>query len=970
MSEIKLISPILDGFIVGDPISDRNGVRSCPAINEATEEKCIVKVISVPPSSTQLDALLLSGAYETKEDALKYYEGLAEDIVKEVETLHKLSELEGFMPFTAYQSVPMDDGSGFDVYLLNSYKLSLARKFNKETMTHLGALNLGLDLCAALSVCRRLGYIYVDLKPENIYITTDNGYRIGDIGFLNLDSLRYASLPDRYRSAYTAPELSDPLSVLNTTIDVYAVGLILYQAFNGGILPTMSTDSPLPPPDYADYEMSEIILKACAKDPADRWEDPIQLGNALVGYMQRNGAHDTPIVPPAVPVQDESIEEDCVSEEATEEVSTDEEITATAEEDETLPGADVEDLDYEQVSEEISEILTQADDLIAHETPDPVQPPEPIDVQLPAEAPPESEPEPASDNDTASTLTDESQETAPSADENTEEAECAEDDSTEEAAEAQTSSEGIDETPAETNNAESEADAEEKPKRRWIAVAAIIAVITLLITAGILYYKHVYIQHISELRLEGNGTDLTVYVNTDFDERKLVVICSDMYDQNQRETTIVNGIARFTDLPLGSPFTIKVEVKGFHTLKGETTKTYVTPKATQVNDFVALTGPEDGSVNLSFSVSGPDSAEWTITCSAQGEETTTVTCIEHTASIPGLVIGKEYTFQLHADDDVQLMDDEYVIKYIPSISVVAKDLHINSYENGKIAVSWTSSNSASSARWQVRCYSNSENGYNQSITTGETQASFDGLSESNMYTIEIRGENMSQVSVFNVPANPIRIQDFTVAAENGITVLSWSCANEDLESKWFLHCTNQESFVYNEIISENSVALHTLVPGAEYHFMLRHGDADISSALVGNCFNYQVPEAESFSNYGVTAEDIRFELCLTPSEDGEQDEYLPTNSFSVGQKAYMGVNLGNSVRRPNEDIQIQFVIKNEAGQILDATVNTENWGELWTRRGTGKLHLPYLPDASGAYSVSIYFDGALAMTEHFSITDA
>lgn len=966
MSEIKLISPILDGFIVGDPISDRNGVRSCPAINESNEEKCIVKVISVPPSSTQLDALLLSGAYATKEDALKYYEGLSADIIQEVETLKKLSELEGFMPFTAYQSVPMDDGNGFDVYLLNSYKLSLARKLNKETMTHLGALNLGLDLCAALSVCRRLGYIYVDLKPENIYLTTDNGYRIGDIGFLKLDSLRYASLPDRYRSAYTAPELSDPLSPLNTTIDVYAVGLVLYQAFNGGVLPTIPEDgAPLPPPDYADYEMAEIILKACATDPAARWEDPMQFGNALVGYMQRNGAHDTPIVPPAVAMQEVSepvAETSEITDDAEDAVPAVDENAVTLEEDETLPGADVEDLDYDEVSDEVNEILTQADDLIAHETPDPVQQPEPIDVQLPAEISADAEPEQDSDSNSDTESSAEVQEN------NIEASEDVADESPAETSESDTVTAQNDDVTAEADTETIEDTAETKPKRRWIAVTVIIAVIALLITAGILYYHHFYIQHIQELNLDGNGTELTVYVNTDFDESKLTVICSDMYDQNQREASVVNGIAHFTDLPLGSPFTISIKASGFHALKGETTKTYVTPKATQVNDLVALTGPEDGSVNISFSVSGPDSAEWTVTYSADGEETTTVPCVEHTASIPALSIGKEYTFRLHAED-VQLMDSEYIIKYTPSISVIAKDLHINRYEDGNIAVSWSSSNTESTSKWLVRCYNNAENAYNESITTTETQATFDGLTENDTYTLEIRAENMSQVAIFTVPANPIRIQDFEATTENGVTVLSWSCANDGVDNNWFLHCSNQESFAYNEAIDDLSVSLVGLVPGIEYHFMLSHDDSDVSDALVGNCFSYQVPDAESFNNYDVQAEDIAFELCLTPAEDDEE-AYVPTNTFTVGQKAYMGVNLGSSVRRPDEEVTIQFVIKNETGLVVDSSVNTENWGELWTRRGTGKLHLPYLPDMPGNYTIDIYFDGALAMTDVFSITES
>lgn len=39
---------------------------------------------------------------------------------------------------------------------------------------------------------------------------------------------------------------------------------------------------------YADYEISEIILKACAFQPADRYQSPQELKDALVEYMKRN----------------------------------------------------------------------------------------------------------------------------------------------------------------------------------------------------------------------------------------------------------------------------------------------------------------------------------------------------------------------------------------------------------------------------------------------------------------------------------------------------------------------------------------------------------------------------------------------------------------------------------------------------------------------------------------------------------
>ena len=291
MSEHKLVSPLLDGFLMGEPMSSHDGIDCCPAIRENTEEKYIVKIISVPASQKQLDALLLTGAYPDAAAATDYFKEVAEGIVKEAELLKQLSKLEGFLPYEDWQVVPMEGSKlGYQVYLLSPYKRSLEKHLRRSTMTHLGAVRLALDLCAALSICRRAGFMHIDLKPGNIYITPKQEYRIGDLGFAKLNSLKYTSLPAKYCSSYTAPELRDPMNTLNPTADIYAVGMILYQIYNDGALPfeDQASTEVLPAPLNADYELSEIILKACDPNPRKRFQTPIEMGQALVGYMKRN----------------------------------------------------------------------------------------------------------------------------------------------------------------------------------------------------------------------------------------------------------------------------------------------------------------------------------------------------------------------------------------------------------------------------------------------------------------------------------------------------------------------------------------------------------------------------------------------------------------------------------------------------------------------------------------------------------
>ena len=89
MSEPKLISPLLDGFVMGDPISSHDGVRCCPAMQVDSDKKYIVKVISIPATQVKVDALLLTGAFGDADSAAAYFKELAEGVVEEAVLLHE-----------------------------------------------------------------------------------------------------------------------------------------------------------------------------------------------------------------------------------------------------------------------------------------------------------------------------------------------------------------------------------------------------------------------------------------------------------------------------------------------------------------------------------------------------------------------------------------------------------------------------------------------------------------------------------------------------------------------------------------------------------------------------------------------------------------------------------------------------------------------------------------------------------------
>lgn len=1015
MSEPKLISPLLDNFAMGDPISERNGIRCCPAIDNDSENKFIVKIISCPASQAKLDAMILSGAYPDVQSATAYFKTLAEDILNEAEILKKLSQLEGFLPYDGFQLVPMESEAGYDVYLLSKYRTTLAQHLRSSSMSHLDAINLGLDLCAALAVCRRLGYLYIDLKPENIYINNENAYRIGDIGFLRLDSLKYASIPERYLSIYTAPEITDAFSALNTTVDIYALGLILYQVFNGGKLPVIDVqeNSVLPAPDYADYEMADIILKACDPDPEKRWQDPVEFGQALVNYMQKNGAHNTPIIPVLAVVSSESeqneepsevlktdsaissdvdsettqgdhqeapTETDLISFEA-ENVSPADEtqthdpeaesspvdeliITQEDEHDETLPGNDTTDIDYNNISEEVSDILNQADDLLAHPIPEPAVAPDPIVVVLPEQLPNNE----LSEESTKQTYAqDESLEASIQND--SENISVSNEDLSEQTPESKynetlTDSESEDDDEFENDSA---VDDSSGTKKGFGFVACIVAILSLLFVAlvGYLFYTQYYLQPIHSFTVQDNTNgNITVLVGSNIADGELSVYCTDTYG-NQLQQIITGGKAHFTGLKPDSPYTLSLDISGFHKLTGNTTLTVSTPPLTDIVQFLAVTGSEDGSAVLSFTVNGPDSEEWKLTYATAGETPQSVVFSDHIYTVTGLTLGNEYTFTL-TPESVDEFIGVNVITHIASTVVKPENLQITGCLNNNLTAIWSAPDGAKISKWTARCFNN--NGYDVTQSVTECSATFEGIDPSVPHTIEVTAEGMSVSEHIIAEANALTVYDIQTSADGTRNLnIKWNSSSAP-QGGWLLQYTVDGSPLQTiEVPEGNQLTIASPVPGATYTFTLQ---AFNNAPVLGGNFVYTVAAAEEFSGYGVTSKNMTLSMCKTPNAkkwdrfDLAKSDY--TNTFNVGEKASFLAKMNHKYKVSNDKITTLYVIRDKSGNVISQDSTIAAWKNMW-RDNYCELDVPKLPSTEGKYTIAIYFNGALVHQQSFTV---
>lgn len=1068
MPELKMISPLLDRIIAGDAISDHNGIRCYPAMNEDTKEKYIIKVISVPSSQTQLDALLLTGALKSEADAKKYFEDRAKELVTEIEVLQLLSRQEGFLPCVGYQIAEKTDTVGYDIYILTEYRRSLERQFTKKPLSQLDAVNLGLDLCSALSACRRNGYLFVNLKPSNIYVSENGEYRIADLGFVTLNSLKYAILSNNYIGAYTAPEIEDAFSPLNETLDVYALGLILYQIYNGG---TMPEKTGLAAPAYADTELSEIIMKAISARPEDRWESPAQMGQMLVSYMQKNGISDLPIVPPAPepepepepieakPTAETVGEEISVSEmieiidtidevsEVTNDVPADEaveepaeateaaDIAPASEETENAPDpiatkepiqapeaeviiveqlslldqelyplpeteaktdnsdieetpaeiaeaaidADdeviepeeifspveekvavqesvqeaappivvpVEDLpvvdaasapaasDYDGLSDEVTQMLSQADELAELSVPEPVVAPEPVEISLSEETEEVSE--------------DQVEETQP---ENTE-----------------------DTKPMKRDDYFSdEYFSDDQPKRNshWLRNTIIILVLLLTLLGGFLFYRFYVLKTVTQFQLSDSSDTLTVLVASDAKEGDLYVSFTDP----QMVTTsipVVDGKVEISKLSPSTKYSVTLNISGLHVLKGNTQAEYTTPAETTIVNYEVQVGQNQGAVDISFAVNGPESDRWSFTYEAPGIAPETVEFVGYSFSLKGLKQNVIYTGVLKPEKNL-LITEPLEIVFSASELIQAKDLRIISCSGGTLAAQWQAPESVEVESWSARCYNENYDETQYDLKT--TNAVFTGLNSSESFTVEVWAKGQTVRQSVKIEDNSITVKDLSAdLAATGRITLTWKTSAAP-QSGWIVSYTVDGSeTVFERSVTENKAVIDPVAPGAKYTFTVKATDP--STTTFCDSFTCTVPDIEgkfsmTLNERAISADNIQISMCKRPStgawsaSDLTPDHY--TQNFGVGESAAFLFFLKDEFEEADQILNIVITVTDESGNLVSISSQTDTWNSMWNQNYYS-LNLGETPRKIGCYTATIYINNMYLAEYDFAIS--
>lgn len=178
----------------------------------------------------------------------------------------------------------------------------------KQLIKKRGALTLPevvdimLQLTSAIAKAHESYIIHRDIKPQNVIILEDGRVKVMDFGIasqLNNNELTQTNsvMGTVY---YLPPEQANGLAV-TTRSDIYSLGILMYELVTGKV--PFKGDSPVevaikqmkePISDLSEYNpdipqsVSNVILRACAKNPKNRYESAEAMHDDLKTVLDKD----------------------------------------------------------------------------------------------------------------------------------------------------------------------------------------------------------------------------------------------------------------------------------------------------------------------------------------------------------------------------------------------------------------------------------------------------------------------------------------------------------------------------------------------------------------------------------------------------------------------------------------------------------------------------------------------------------
>lgn len=262
----------------------------------------ILKIIRI--GENRNERKLFSNDNRSYKNQDEHFDNIIKKITDNIDTVKKSNASNSIIKYEDVELRNASDGKGRLILLRLESAKSLAEITKDMTFTLDEVIRLGINVCSALVKCRSFGYIYPNLKPENILFTQEGRCKLGDFGTFSCLEPSKTSISYKRTQYFMAPEFIRTGNI-NCTADTYSLGLILYMLSNRNRLPFTEpypekvtinslneatnkriTAQSFDKPTFASEELWSIIRKACNFNPNKRYFSPDQMLSDLKNALE------------------------------------------------------------------------------------------------------------------------------------------------------------------------------------------------------------------------------------------------------------------------------------------------------------------------------------------------------------------------------------------------------------------------------------------------------------------------------------------------------------------------------------------------------------------------------------------------------------------------------------------------------------------------------------------------------------
>ena len=275
-------------------------------------ERAAMKHISIPQTNSEIEMLQSEG--QDEESITETFKEQAREILNEYQLMRKLNDCPNIVSCDDYKAVQHDNDLGWDIFIRMELLTPLLKLPKEQILSEEQIRQLGLDLCHALVYCHKKNILHRDIKPQNIFISADGVFKLGDFGIARIKNGTSTGTARIGTYDYMAPEVFHAQHY-GVSADICSLGLVLYWLLNNRRCPFQSTEKQwlkntekeeardrrfageaIPAPLNGSEEFKRIVLKACAFDRKDRY----QSAEEMLADLAKLGGERIEI--PAVPV--------------------------------------------------------------------------------------------------------------------------------------------------------------------------------------------------------------------------------------------------------------------------------------------------------------------------------------------------------------------------------------------------------------------------------------------------------------------------------------------------------------------------------------------------------------------------------------------------------------------------------------------------------------------------------------------